>query len=59
MNAVTPARAFNRTGARQGAGLALVGPSNTKDTYVQLRANGTVSSLKLKNEDGAEQIVRP
>lgn len=45
--------------SEQGAGLALVGPSNTKDTYVQIGANGTVSSMKLKNEDGAEQIVRP
>jgi hypothetical protein len=45
--------------SEQGAGLALVGPSNTKDTYVQLGANGTVSALKLKNEDGREQIVRP
>jgi hypothetical protein len=45
--------------SEQGAGLALVGPSNTKDTYVQLRANGTVSSLKLKNEDGGERIVKP
>jgi hypothetical protein len=45
--------------SEQGAGLALVGPSNTKDTYVLLGANGTVSSLQLKNEDGREQIVRP
>jgi hypothetical protein len=45
--------------SEQGAGLALVGPSNTKDTYVQLGANGTVSSLKLKNEDGGERIVKP
>ena len=45
--------------SEQGAGLALVGPSNTKETYVQLRANGTVSSLRLKNEDGREQIVKP
>ena len=45
--------------SEQGAGLALVGPSNTTDTYVQLGANGTVSSLKLKNEDGRERIVKP
>ena len=45
--------------SEKGAGLALVGPSNTKDTYVLLGANGTVSSLQLKNEDGREQIVRP
>ena len=45
--------------SEESAGLALVGPSNTKDTYVQLGANGTTSSLKLKNEDGREQIVKP
>jgi hypothetical protein len=41
------------------AGLTLVGPTGTKDTYVQLGANGTVSSLRLKNEDGREQIIKP
>ena len=45
--------------SEQSAGLALVGPTGTKDTYVQLGANGTVSSLRLKNEDGREQIVKP
>lgn len=41
------------------AGVALVGPSNTKETYVQLGAKGTVSSLRLKNEDGREQVIAP
>jgi hypothetical protein len=45
--------------SEESAGLALVGPSNTKDTYVQLGAKGTVSSLRLKNEDGREQIITP
>jgi hypothetical protein len=45
--------------SEQSAGLALVGPSNTKDTYVRLGAEGTTSSLKLKNEDGREQIIKP
>jgi hypothetical protein len=45
--------------SEQSAGLALVGPSNTKETYVQLGAEGTASSLKLKNEDGREQIIKP
>ena len=45
--------------SEQSAGLALVGPSNTKDTYVQLGANGTTSSLTLKNEDGRERIIKP
>ena len=45
--------------SEQSAGLALVGPTGTKETYVQLGANGTVSSLRLKNEDGREQVVKP
>ena len=45
--------------SEEAAGLTLVGPSNTKDTYVQLGARGTASSLKLKNEDGREQVVKP
>ena len=45
--------------SEEGAGLALVGPTGTKETYVQVGAKGTVSSLTLKNEDGGERILRP
>jgi len=45
--------------SEQTAALALVGPSNTQNTYVQLGAKGTTSSLTLKNEDGREQIIKP
>ncbi len=45
--------------SEQSAGLALVGPTGTKDTYVQLGAWGTASSLRLKNEDGGERVVKP
>jgi hypothetical protein len=45
--------------SEQAAGVSLAGPSNTKDTYVILEAQGTASSLRLKNEDGREQIVKP
>jgi hypothetical protein len=41
------------------AGLAFVGPTGTKETYLQLWAKGRVSSLRLKNEDGREQVVTP
>jgi hypothetical protein len=41
------------------AGMSLAGPSNTRDTYVILEAKGTASSLKLRNEDGREQVVKP
>jgi len=33
--------------SEQGAGVALVGPTGTKETYVQLGAKGAVSSLRL------------
>jgi hypothetical protein len=45
--------------SEQAAGLSLAGPTNTKDTYVILEAKGTASSLRLRNEDGREQIVKP
>jgi hypothetical protein len=45
--------------SEQAAGVSLAGPTNTKDTYVILEAKGTASSLRLKNEDGREQIVKP
>ena len=45
--------------SEQGAGMALVGPTGTKETYVQIGADGTVSSLTLKNEDGRQHVIRP
>ena len=45
--------------SEQLAGLTLVGPSNTRETYVQLGAKGTATSLRLKNEDGREQVIAP
>jgi hypothetical protein len=41
------------------SGLSFSGPTGTKDTYVILQAKGTASSLKLRNEDGREQILAP
>jgi len=45
--------------SEQSAGVALVGPTGTKDTYVTLGARGTTSSLTLRDEDGREQIIKP
>ena len=45
--------------SEEAAGLSLAGPSNTKDTYVILEAKGTASSLKMRNENGGETIVKP
>jgi hypothetical protein len=45
--------------SEEAAGLSLVGPTDTKDTYAILGAHGKVSSLRLRNEDGKEQVVTP
>jgi hypothetical protein len=41
------------------SGMTLVGPTTTRDTYVILQSKGTVSSLKLRSEDGHEKIFTP
>ena len=41
------------------SGLSFAGPTNTKDTYVILQAKENTSLLKLRNENGREQIVSP
>lgn len=45
--------------SEESAGLSLAGPTNTKDTYVILEAKGTASSLKLRSENGREQVIKP
>lgn len=45
--------------SEESAGIALVGPSNTRNTYVQLGSKGTTSSLTLKDENGREQNIKP
>jgi hypothetical protein len=41
------------------SGLSFSGPTGTKDTYLILEAKGTTSSLKLRNENGREQVLGP
>ena len=41
------------------SGLSFAGPTGTKDTYLILQSKGTTSSLKLRNEDGREQVFTP
>ena len=36
------------------SGLSFAGPTGTNDTYVILQSKATISSLKLRNEDGRE-----
>jgi hypothetical protein len=41
------------------SGLSFAGPTGTRDSYLILQTKGKTSSLKLRNEDGHEQIVTP
>jgi hypothetical protein len=43
----------------EASGVSLAGPTSTTDTYVILEARGRASSLKLRNENGAETVVKP
>jgi hypothetical protein len=45
--------------SEQGSGLSLAGESGTHETYLSLSADGTASSLKVKNEDGREHLIKP
>ena len=45
--------------SEEASGVSLGGPSGTNDTFVILEARGTTSSLKVRNENGREQIVKP
>ena len=45
--------------SEEAAGISLAGPSGTRDTYVLLEAKGTATALKLKDENGREQVVKP
>jgi hypothetical protein len=45
--------------SEQSSGMSLAGSSGTKDTYVIVKSEGGVSSLRLRNEDGREQLVQP
>jgi len=45
--------------SEESAGLTLVGPTGTTNTYARLGARDRASSLTLKNEDGREQDFKP
>ena len=45
--------------SEEGAGLTVVGPTGTKDSYAIIEANATSSSLKLRAEDGRERLLLP
>ena len=41
------------------SGLSFAGPTGTKDAYLILQTQGRESSLRLRNEDGREQLLHP
>ena len=45
--------------SEQEAGMSLAGPTGTKDTYLILSAKGTSSSIKIRDENGREQVLKP
>jgi hypothetical protein len=45
--------------SEEASGLTVAGPTNTNDTYVILQSKGEVSSLKLRSENGREQVLKP
>ena len=49
--------AVKLSASEQGSGILLMGVG--QGTYVQLGAKDTVSSLRLLNRDGREQVLKP
>jgi hypothetical protein len=45
--------------SEQVAGLSVAGPSGTTDTYAILEARDHISMLRLRSENGKEQVVKP
>ena len=45
--------------SEQGSGLSFTGHAKSHETYVVLKAEGTTSSLKLRNENAREQVIQP
>ena len=43
----------------EASGASFAGPSGTRDTYVIVEARATASALKLRSENGREQVVTP
>jgi hypothetical protein len=45
--------------SEKGSGLSFAGPTGTRETYVVLKAEGTSAQLKMRAEDGNEQLIKP
>ncbi|MFI4925430.1 MAG: hypothetical protein ACHQJ7_09855 [Vicinamibacteria bacterium] len=45
--------------SESGSGMSLAGPTGTSDTYVVIEAGQRSTSIKLRDEDGKQQVLRP
>ncbi len=45
--------------SEEGSGFMLAGGAATHDTYAVIDSLGSSNQLKLKNEDGREQVIKP
>ena len=43
----------------QGSGLSVTGSADSHETYVTVASSGESSQLKLRDEDGRQQVIRP
>jgi hypothetical protein len=43
----------------EGSGMSLTGGADSRGTYVTPGSSGTTSQVKIKNEDGREQLLKP
>jgi hypothetical protein len=45
--------------SESGSGMSLAGPTGTSDTYVVIEAGERSTSIRLRDEDGKQQVFRP
>jgi hypothetical protein len=45
--------------SEQAAGISLAGPTGTRDSYALLQADASTGSVKLRAENGREQLLKP
>jgi hypothetical protein len=45
--------------SEEGSGLMLAGGATTHETYAVVDSTGTTTQLRLRNEDGRDQLIKP
>ena len=45
--------------SESGSGMSLAGPTGTTDTYIVIDAGQRSTSIRLRDEDGKQQLLRP